>query len=274
MKPASTAMRADRHRPRKNSMPAHPLNIVAGLFAAGLFACTPAHAAAGQASASLSNIQFRLVDLDLTDNITPSITFQDKQSSGQLNYSHGNEGGQNTFSGFDTFSAAYTNGSVSATTTANSVKAQAHISSLVPGKQLSVWVNARQDLAFTLSPSTRLIFSAQGDVFVDQDGIDTSSPYALLNAWINTSINGVPGREDAGANLWSTQGMRSRLLQGSLDSGTASATGMLTATTWANFYHAGTIPPVPEPETYGMLMAGLLVLGGVARRKARKGAGR
>ncbi|HEX8613947.1 MAG TPA: PEP-CTERM sorting domain-containing protein [Telluria sp.] len=253
-------------------MPAHPLNIVAGLFAAGLLACAPAHAGHVNTSANLSNIQFQLIDLDLTDNITPSITFQNKQSGGQLSYVQGAEGGSNSFSGFDTFSAAYTNGSVSATSTATSLQAQAQArtSPVAQGQELTVSVSARQELSFTLSPSTRLIFSAQGDAFVDQADIDWTSPDASIGAWIETNINGVSVHDESYSSITSSQGKRSRFLQGSVDTGTAIATGMLTASASVNFHDTGTIGPVPEPETYGMLMAGLLVLGGVARRKARK----
>lgn len=69
------AMAGTRHPHRKNRMPVHPLKIAAGLFAAGLLACAPAQAASANATASLNNISFQLIDLDLTDNISPSITF-------------------------------------------------------------------------------------------------------------------------------------------------------------------------------------------------------
>jgi len=40
----------------------------------------------------------------------------------------------------------------------------------------------------------------------------------------------------------------------------------------ANYNGTVTITPVPEPETYGMLLGGLALMGVVARRKAKKAA--
>ncbi|MDQ1832612.1 PEP-CTERM sorting domain-containing protein [Massilia scottii] len=71
-------------------------------------------------------------------------------------------------------------------------------------------------------------------------------------------------------NLTSTQGQHSKLLQGSFDTAVAIGTGRLYAKACVELgqYVVGPAPPVPEPATYGMLAAGLLVIG-AARRKTR-----
>jgi hypothetical protein len=48
--------------------------------------------------------------------------------------------------------------------------------------------------------------------------------------------------------------------------------GKVTGTTRGNYEGTLNISPVPEPETYGMMLMGLAMVGVVARRKAKKAA--
>jgi len=48
--------------------------------------------------------------------------------------------------------------------------------------------------------------------------------------------------------------------------------GKVTGTTSGNYNGTLNVSPVPEPETYGMLLGGLALVGVVARRKAKKAA--
>ncbi|QPI53013.1 PEP-CTERM sorting domain-containing protein [Massilia antarctica] len=135
--------------------------------------------------------------------------------------------------------------------------------------QLSSDVSTWQTLRFTLSPSTRLSFSAQADTFVQEEGITQSRALAGIGGSLDTIINGVVGQQEFSTNLRSSDGMRNRFLHGQFETGTAGGTGQLHASTSSSLYHYPSTVPVPEPETYGMLMAGLLVVGSIARRKAR-----
>lgn len=265
--PAATA--GKRHPHRKNPMLAHPLKIVGGLLAAGLLACAPAHAANGNASASLKNIKFQLIDLDLTDNISPSIDFFSTSASGYLSFFSSDPGIDETgySNRFETVNKPFTYGGASTHNGPTSMRSEMHINTSLP--EWTSFVSTNQRLHFTLSPSTRLLFSAEAEVFVQDNGIKDTAANATLGGGFETTIDGVRGYESFSTTLSTSAGARSELLLGVLDTGAAIGTGVLAAGTSASFYTDQNTSPVPEPETYGMLLAGLLVLGGVARGKRR-----
>ncbi|NHZ92035.1 PEP-CTERM sorting domain-containing protein [Massilia sp. CCM 8733] len=134
-------------------------------------------------------------------------------------------------------------------------------------RDLSSTVYARQELNFTLSPSTRLLFTAQADAGVEQQGMLQSYAIATLEGYLSSEINGVYGYEQFMSTLDRRTGSGSEFLRGALDTGTGVGTGTLSASTYTSFTHFTSA--VPEPETYGMLLAGLLVVGGIARRNRR-----
>ncbi|WP_223165070.1 PEP-CTERM sorting domain-containing protein [Massilia frigida] len=248
----------------------HPLKIVAGLFAAGILACAPAHAGHAKATASLSNIEFVLTDLDLTDNISPSITFTYQVIGGAFYYSAlGEPSPVDHIASYGAISRTVPSGGVSLSNAATSMYAEAHADTLPD--PLGVSSHTYQYSNFTLSPSTRLTFSARADTFMDQDGLTKALSIAGISGDLTTYINGVSGRDAFTMNLTNTHGQRSQLLQGVLETGRAVGRGRLSADASVQLsYFSGTpTSPVPEPATYGMLAAGLLVIG-AARRKARQ----
>lgn len=261
----------NRPSPRKTAMFSHPRTSAAALFAAGMLTFAPAHAGHGTATASLSNIQFELIDLDLTDNITPSITFSRKLASESVILRSGNDSVQGSSSGFNTISRTVPDASVSAGATPTSLKVEAHAGTVT--SNLNATASASQTMYFVLSPSTRLSFSAQADAVLENEGIMMAWSSASLGASIDMLINGVFGNETVSMTLRDTKGERSRFLHGSIDTGASVGKGTLSASTSARFINASgmTVPmsPVPEPASYAMLAAGLLVIG-ATRRKARK----
>ncbi|MDQ1924164.1 PEP-CTERM sorting domain-containing protein [Massilia pseudoviolaceinigra] len=268
--PRPVGTTANHHPDRKSTMLAHPLKIVAGLFAAGMLACAPAHAGYAKATASLNNIEFHLTDLDLTDNISPSIAFTSTDGGGSYFFSAAGEPSPVDFvQGYGAISRIVPNGGVSLSNAATSMYAEAHADT-VPNP-LGASSSTYQLLRFTLSPSTRLTFSAQADTFMEQVGLTKAVSIAGISGDLTTYINGVSGREVFSMNLTNTQGQRSQLLQGAFETGKAVGIGRLNAKASVELsYFSGTpTSPVPEPATYGMLAAGLLVIG-AARRKARK----
>ncbi|NHZ62788.1 PEP-CTERM sorting domain-containing protein [Massilia genomosp. 1] len=249
----------------------HPCTIAAALFTAGMLAYAPAHAGQGKATASLSNIQFELIDLDLTDNITPSITFSRKSASESVLIRSGSDNAQGSSSGFKSISRSVPDATVSASATPTSVQVGAQAD--VVEANLNATATASQTMSFVLSPSTRLSFSAQADTVLDNEGIMLAWSSATLGASMDMLINGVVGNETVSMTLRNTKGERSRFLFGSMDTGASIGRGTLTASTTARFINslsmAPLASPVPEPASYAMLAAGLLVIG-AARRKARQ----
>ncbi len=250
-------------------MLAHPRKIVAGLIAAGLLACAPAQAAYGNATASLNNIQFQLIDLDLTDNISPSITFTGTSASGSLTsypYPIGKYEFVNS-SGFESVDKVFTYGSGSLSNGPTSMRAEVHLSPAPGAVSLSMSGSTRQELNFILSPSTRLLFTAEANANVQQEGMTRPYTSATLEGYMSSTINGVDGYEHFTSALERSGGAGNEFLRGMFDTGAGVGTGRLSASTYTyfNYYPSA----VPEPETYGMLLAGLLVVGGVARRNRR-----
>lgn len=263
--PAATAGQRPSHR--KNPMLAHPLKIVAGLFAAGLLACAPAHAAANNAAASLNNIKFELIDLDLTDNISPSITFTGTEAYGAIESWLAFPGDITFLSGFGTVNQALPYGNASTQSGLGSLRADLQVNP-VRG-EWNAMARSTQNIGFTLSPSTRLLITAEAEAMVDESGFNTALANARLFGNFSTVINGVRGSEQFYSSLSSSAGPRSQLLQGVLNTGAGIGVGILSADVYTSFRQTQEISPVPEPETYGMLLAGLLVVGGVARRNRR-----
>ncbi|WP_229422151.1 PEP-CTERM sorting domain-containing protein [Massilia aquatica] len=250
-------------------MLAHPLKIVASLVAAGLLACAPAQAAYGNATASLNNIRFELIDLDLTDNISPSITFTSTSASGRLtSYPYPSDKYDFvTSSGFESVDKVFTYGGGSLNNGPASMRAEVHLGPAPRAGSLNMSGSTTQNLNFILSPSTRLLFTAEANVNVQQEGITRPYTSATLNGYMSSTINGVAGYEHFTSALEGSAGAGSEFLRGMLDSGTGVGTGQLSASTYTDFSYYPSA--VPEPETYGMLLAGLLVVGGVARRNRR-----
>ncbi|RSZ57763.1 PEP-CTERM sorting domain-containing protein [Massilia atriviolacea] len=157
---------------------------------------------------------------------------------------------------------------------AASMHADLHIDA-APGAWGSA-ASASQLLTFTLSPSTRLLFTAEAEVLMQKDGIDFGVASALLSGSVGSSIDGVWGTESFNSKLSSTEGLRNQVLQGVLNTGAQIGRGSLSASLTTIFQKHSDVTPipqdisaVPEPETYGMLLAGLLVVGSVARGKRR-----
>jgi hypothetical protein len=137
---------------------------------------------------------------------------------------------------------------------------------------METWLYVDQKSYFTLSPATRLVFSADADVFVDQDDFARRTTFAKISAVMETSNNGVWAKESFSQSLNSRPDTRTQFLSGFIQTGANSGTGVMTAEARSSLYHYGdAMPPspVPEPATYGMLAVGLMVLGGAVRRKAR-----
>jgi hypothetical protein len=216
---------------------------------------------AASSSAQLSNFKIELIDLDTTDNITPSFTYalasdgasafyeMSYRSVHEWNKSSALGGYANVYHGASTLTTLENNGVMSMTDT--------------PVSGLSANATGRLRYDFTLSANTQMIISALGTVTADQDG--------GRNAYGQVELI---GGTDSGQSFYKRIGQFgspsnvSGLMFGAFRTGEEAGTGyyMLRANA---FSESAFLPPIPEPETYGMLLAGGGVVGLAARRRRR-----
>ena len=123
-----------------------------------------------------------------------------------------------------------------------------------------------------------------GNTFMDQFKFSVTGVPANLDAIVG-SISDLPtmGMDITGLSLYSSGGdlitSGSSMSSGTIDVWTISAdalatgsyylqvNGTMVSNTGASFGGSVMLNPVPEPETYGMMLAGLGVLGFLARRR-------
>ncbi len=259
-----------------------------GKMSAKLLLCVAAMCGAGpafgqsSASASLINFSYSLVDLDLTDGITPSITFADPGAG--LSFASVN---LRDWEGFqiaaDAEQGAYAFAPVSARASLPTARGEAAMSgSLVSGLSLQsrytindfgghlieVENAVSSGAGFILSPMTSLILHADValSAFVDIGASSTLQGSAFTGIYMDVT----PGFDNdapvlvAGRTLSATTG----------ESLNDAATLALTvrnggAVPVDNFLHMAiggrgnlySIPAVPEPSAWAMLLAGIGLLG-------------
>jgi hypothetical protein len=275
--------------------------VVASMVASPVFA-------ASSAGASLDNLTLTL--FSLVPNVTPTITWSNSNynSISVYAYDYGNANYQSSYQyGFGALNAAastalsqasgsigsglgnlpYTSVSSSGSTVGGAGNQQGYFGSSSNGASSS----------FTLSANTIAIFSATGATNAATTvgynpltgGNESGYSIAQLTASGSAGINGSQSMSDyLNSYAYSTatwdpvtstykysgqQDNKSGLLSVSFVNTTGrSLTGSFQAYTYA--YGYSTISPVPEPETYAMLLAGLGMMGFmVRRRKGEQGSG-
>lgn len=229
------------------------------MLTALLMAGAPAHAAS--TSAAITDIRYQLIDLDLTDNVTPTFTITYTSIYNDALYTFDDtryefdrltEYGNVTVTGPHGASAA---GSSQTGIFSNA----AYVSPTGEQKAVS---GVSYQLGFTLSPNTGLLVSARGTLASHPVTADVeASIYA--SGTMEQVINGVRDQQDY-ANAYNiVDGASAHTLRGYLATGSEQQQGYLFFRTDTNVLAA----PVPEPATYGMLLAGALIIGAAARRK-------
>lgn len=126
-----------------------------------------------------------------------------------------------------------------------------------------------------------------GNTFTDRYDFTTSSAGSLTADLFSGSGNARNGLDITGFSLWGSTGLildGSQLSTGRLDEWTLTSDGLAAGSYYvqvtgsvlsnaAGKYSASVaLAPVPEPETYGMMLAGLGLLGVAARRRKTPGA--
>ena len=233
-------------------------------------ALAPASASAGSASASLSGLAFQLVDLDPADGVTPSMVFDSlTNAKPAMWYNHYSPdayvwGGSEAYGTlYQPHAGGYTETHVAADALSSSAQADQ------PGMQFQAAAEWR--LMYTLSPNTALIVMATAAVSVVPDGSYAHSRVQFTNQLENGRSSFAALRTRADGLPDAAQGT----LYGSVRSDASSLIGHFTmrAETNASMQAVpalGPVTSVPEPAEWGMLLAGLAVVGCVALRGRKR----
>ena len=224
----------------------------------------PAHAQSASANASLTQLNFQLVDLDLNDGITPAMTITAMQTKSQSFYG--------TLYAAIEDNTIYTAGSSSVSrpfgqaTASGGADPWTSAASYTDAAPENVYFKSYKlyQIHFTLTPSTSLLVTADASLGAsDAGGGSEASSRALMGGWLNADVL----YNFLGDGTYAYDTSLSRTLGGRMESGAQAVTGGLYLVTEGVVQLA----PVPEPASVAMLLAGLAVVGAGAWRRRREG---
>lgn len=246
------------------------MNIKSTLLAAALAslgACIAAPALAqSTANASLGALTYRLIDLDPYDGITPwiSLTSTDAFGNGLLNEPTVPDQIPHEAGRFDLFTFG-TVGFDTAYGNAHMRLAPDTISSSIEAINGQGFVNANHLFSFTLSPHTQVVFSSAADLSGAFDpGVGLSESLVSLSG----GSTDVPGFLSFGSSYRINGGDVHTLLSAAANNTFANPlTGFVALEADVS---AQAVSPVPEPAPAGMLAGGLLLVGGLLRRRSAR----
>ena len=235
-------------------------SLVAALLAIG---SGTAFAATVTVSGSVTNFRYQLIDLTPNDGVSPSI---------QFNWGLSPKGALYTQPDWTRLYAANDNRDaqpVNLTMGGSTLSGQVTLDAVTLDMRIVAGSGEAymENLGFyTLSPNTRVIFSADATIAKSVEPGGFGAGWAGLAGMIDPVPGEVPISFTGGA-LEAGDRPASGLVSVSGESGAQSASGAMFITVYGRASSAFT-SPVPEPSAASMCAAGLALLAGLARRRS------
>lgn len=217
--------------------------LIAGVL---LSAVLPGAAMAAQGSFAISGVAVNLIDLDTTDGVTPSITFHGERGGSGISVQY-KPGNQYIWDYHDSFGTV-NNSSQWAIVESGVGSKSLNLAAEMLDANASAESSAYFETNFTVSKNTLAIFSLPYTFSL------TKSSNEFLENKFNFSAS-VPG-SFFNTDYTFKRGQVSSTLFGEVNTGSNAAEGYFHMS--ASIFASGSgAPPVPEPGTYAMLLAGL-----------------
>lgn len=237
--------------------------IAGGLALAIGGAALPAAAHASSGSASIFDFSYELFDLAPADGVAPSLVFTSETINGTVNANRvtflGNPWDESrTLSAFGSETIVKEPGSAALEITPESATVGAR------AWRGAFAASGNSAYGFTLTPMTRVVFSAIAEVLVAHD--PNNRPDASeASAGLTGEIANFPGQRSQFSSYvsLSAPGETVRSLAVHAFSGDLAASG--TITVFANAFAVG-VSPIPEPAPWSMLLPGLALSAMLAPR--------